>query len=333
LNPAKCDALDYINFLLASVDVFTCTEAAKCYPDGADRPSHDAFTRLLRRQPPDTDALWNEVKGIIQPQKGFLVIDDTTLDKPYAKKMDLVYRQWSGKQHSVVNGINIITLLWTDGNAIIPVDFRIYDINVDGKTKNDHFRDMLHEANVRSFKPEIVLFDSWYGSIDNLKTIREYGWHWLTRLKKNRLVNPDNTRNMQIQEVDIPSDGRKVHLKAYGFIKVFRIVTKDGDIDYWATDLLEMDETTRDKLSGYSWKIEEYHRGIKQFCGVENCQVRVSQSQRAHIMFSLRAFLRLEVERLRRGISWFEYKRQIIRSAIKSFIKYPCYLFIGEPTA
>jgi len=333
LNPAKCDDLDYIHFLVASADVFTCTEAARCQPVGENNPSHDAFTRLLQRQPPDTDALWNEVLDIVQPQDGFLVIDDSTLDKPYAKNMDLVYHQWSGKQHRLVNGINICTLLWTDGTAIIPVDFRIYDIDTDGKTKNDHFRDMLRKAKERNFRPRIVLFDSWYASVDNLKTIRKSEWHWLTRLKKNRLVNPDNIKNMQIQEIEIPPKGKVVHLKAYGFIKVFRIVAKDGDIEYWATDLLDMDEAKREKLGRYSWKIEEYHRGIKQFCGVENCQARKSQSQRAHIMFALRAFLRLEAERLRTGISWFESKRKIIRPAIRSYIKYLNYSLLKVSTA
>ncbi len=333
MNPPKCDDLDYINFLLASVDVFSCMEAARCYIDEDNRPSHDAFTRLLRRQPPDTEALWNEVRGFIQPQKGFLIIDDTLLDKPYAKNMDLVYHQWSGKHHRVVSGINIITLLWTDGTAIIPVDFRIYDKDNDLKTKNDHFKDMLEKAKARGFFPEFVIFDSWYASTDNLKTIRKYNWHWLTRLKKNRLVNPDNTRNMHIGDIDISQGGREVHLKDYGFIKVFRIVAKDGDIEYWATDLLDMKEKERDKLAGYSWKIEEYHRGIKQFCGVENCQARVSQSQRAHILFSLRAFIRLELERLYSGISWFEYKRKIIRDSIKAFIKFPNYSFAGGATA
>jgi putative transposase len=277
--------------------------------------------------------LWDEVRDLVQPQDGFLVIDDSTLDKPYAKNMDLVYHQWSGKQHRLVNGINICTLLWTDGTAIIPVDFRIYDIDTDGKTKNDHFRDMLRKAKERSFQPRIVLFDSWYASVDNLKTIRKYEWHWLTRLKKNRLVNPDNIKNMQIQEIEIPPEGKVVHLKAYGFIKVFRIVAKDGDIEYWATDVLEMDEAKREKLGGYSWKIEEYHRGIKQFCGVENCHARKSQSQRAHIMFALRAFLRLEAERLRTGISWFESKRRIIRQAISAYIKYPNYSLLKVSTA
>jgi hypothetical protein len=83
--------------------------------------------------------------------------------------------------------------------------------------------------------------------LDNLKTIRKSGWHWLTRLKKNRLVNPDSVKNMQIQEIEIPPEGRDVHLKAYGFIKVFRIVSKDGDIGYWATDVLEMDEANAKK--------------------------------------------------------------------------------------
>jgi hypothetical protein len=333
VNPAKCKDLDYIHFLVASVDVFTCTEAARCQPLGEESPSHDAFTRLLQRQPPDTDALWNEVNGIVQPQDGVLVVDDTLLDKPYAKKMDLVYHQWSGKHHRVVNGINVCTLLWTNGEAMIPTDCRIYDIVVDNKTKNDHFQDMLCKAKERGFQPRLILFDSWYASINNLKTIRTYKWHWLTRLKKNRLVNPDDTKNIQIQDIEIPSDGRVVHLKAYGFIKVFRIVAKDGDIEYWATDVLEMDEAERKKMGGYSWKIEEYHRGIKQFCGIERCQARNGQSQRAHIMFSLRAFLRLEVERLRTGISWFESKRRIVRDSICSYLKNPCYLLLRASTA
>jgi hypothetical protein len=42
--------------------------------------------------------------------------------------------------------INLITLLWTDGERHIPVDYRIYNKVVDGLTKNDHFRAMLRSA-------------------------------------------------------------------------------------------------------------------------------------------------------------------------------------------
>ena len=230
-----------------------------------------------------------------------------------------------GKHHRTVKGIGLVTLVWTDGKTVIPIDFRIYNIDVDDKTKNDHFRDMLDKAEERGFNPKFVLFDTWYASVKNLKAIRKKEWHFLTRLKSNRLVNPDNKGNVPLETVDIPPKGRVVHLKAYGFVKVFRIVSKDGDTQHWVTDVQEMDEAEREDLAKKSWKIEEYHRGIKQFCGVEKCQARKEESQRAHIMFSLRAFLRLELQRIKSGISWFESAMKIRRVAVTAYLNNPLY--------
>lgn len=178
MNPPKCDELDYIHFLIAAQKVFTCTEAARSQPKSRKErpPAHDAFTRLLTREPPDTGALWEEAKTLIEPERGVLVMDDTTLDKPYAKKIDLVHRHWSGKHGRVVSGINLSTLLWTDTQALVPTDFRVYDKPRDGLSKNEHFRAMLSTAKERGFSPGYVLFDSWYGSLENLKSVRGHGW-------------------------------------------------------------------------------------------------------------------------------------------------------------
>jgi hypothetical protein len=73
MNPPKCDDLDYIHFLIAAQKVFTCTEAARCAPEEERAPAHDAFTRLLPRQPPDTEALWQEAKAFVDVGKGLLV--------------------------------------------------------------------------------------------------------------------------------------------------------------------------------------------------------------------------------------------------------------------
>ena len=288
-------------------------------------PSHDFFTRLLQNQSSDTDSLWNEVRKFVTPKEGYLIVDDTVLDKPYSEKMGFVRYQWSGKHHRTVKGIGLVTLVWTDGTTVIPIDFRIYNIDEDDKTKNDHFLDMLDKAEERGFNPEFVLFDTWYASVKNLKAIRKKEWHFLTRLKTNRLVNPDNKGNVPLETVDIPPKGLVVHLKAYGFVKVFRIVSKDGDTQHWVTDVQDMDESKREDLAKKSWKIEEYHRGIKQFCGVEKCQARKEESQRAHIMFSLRAFLRLELQRIKSGISWFESAIKIRRVAVTAYLKKPLY--------
>ena len=119
-----------------------------------------------------------------------------------------------------------------------------------------------------------------------------------------------------------------VHLREYGFIKAFRLVSKDGDMQYWASDVLNMQEEEKKELAKEVWKIEEYHRGIKQFCGVERCQARRNEVQRAHIMMAIRAFLRFEVNRIRTGISRFETKMNIIRNAVNQYIRNPVYLLV-----
>jgi hypothetical protein len=154
--------------------------------------------------------------------------------------MDLVIPYWSGKHNAVVQGINLISLLWTDGEAVVPCDFRLYGRAHDGLTKNDHFRAMVRQAADRGFDLEWVAFDSWYAALKNLKVLRDLEWEWLTRLKSNRLVDPDGEGNRAVSEIAIPPQGRRVHLKGYGWVKVFRTVGRDGDAEYWATSCLDM---------------------------------------------------------------------------------------------
>ena len=218
MNPPKCDELDYINFLIAAQRTFSAVEAARsCSPDSAS-PAHDAYTRLLQRIPPDSEALWQEVEPLVEPTKGVLIVDDSTLDKPYATKMALVTHHWSGKHHRVVQGINLISLVWADGECRLPCDYRLYNKARDGLSKNDHFGQMIQRAKARGFAPKLVAFDSWYASLKNLKLVRASDWHWLTQMKGNRQVSIDRSGNRAIRESFIPKAGTKVHLKGYGWI-------------------------------------------------------------------------------------------------------------------
>jgi hypothetical protein len=92
-------------------------------------------------------------------------------------------------------------------------------------------------------------------------------------------VNPDNTGDRPVCEVNLAETGTVVHLKGYGFIKVFKIVAKDGDIEYWATNDLKMPPLQRLQFAEFGWTIEQYHRGLKQCCGVERAQVRSSRAR------------------------------------------------------
>jgi putative transposase len=326
MNTAKVHPEDYVQFLLASPVQFTATEAARVQPALPDPPCHDAFTRLLTRLQPDRQTLWTEARPQIRLDDGLLVLDDSTLDKPYARKMSLVGWHWSGKHHRVVKGINLLTLLWTDGDRHIPCDYDLYDKANDGRSKNDLFDQQLRTAKQRGFQPRCVCFDSWFSSLDNLKLIRSLVWNWLTRLKSNRKIRVDFGPAQPIRTLEIPEQGRVVHLPGYGLIRVFRVVARNGDTDYWATSDLEMDALTRLKYGDFCWRIEEYHRGIKQFCGVQGCQARRARSQRNHIGLSIRAFLRMECHCFALGISWFHAKLDIIRDAVKTYIANPTIL-------
>ena len=176
----KFTDLDSINFLIAASNVFSCTEAARSFSSVTNAPSYDYFTRFLRKQHLDPGSLWAEVRKSVTPKGGYLIVDDTTLDKPYSKKIGFVRYQWSEKHgrvhellinsekasispvfeenierfsrlrfsiththyrkhHCTVKRIGLITLTWIDGKNILLVDFRIYDIDEDEKSKNDHF--------------------------------------------------------------------------------------------------------------------------------------------------------------------------------------------------
>ena len=143
MNAPRATAEGSIQFLIGSPTVVSGTEAARSQPRRPKAPAHDAFTRLPHRLEPDPAARWDEVRPLLDPTAGVLVIDDSTPDKPRAKRIALVSHHWSGNHRAVVNGINLVTLPWSDGDRLSPTDYRVYHKATDGKTKNDHFADML----------------------------------------------------------------------------------------------------------------------------------------------------------------------------------------------
>jgi DDE superfamily endonuclease len=322
MNPPRVQPDDYIDFLIATPKACTATEAARVQPERPRKPAHDAFTRLLQRLEPDPSALWLEVQPQVRLTEGVLVLDDSTLDKPYAKTIELVGRHWSGKHHAVVQGINLVSLLWTDGDRHLPCDYRVAHKS-DGLTKNDHFRALVRAARERGFRPRCVLFDGWYSGLENLKVLRGFGWLWLTRLKSNRLVNRERQGTRALRDTELAATGTEVWLPGYGLVKVFKIVAPDGDIVYWATSDLTMTDLTRQQFAEFSWTIENYHRGIKQCTEIEGCQARSARAQRNHIGWAIRAFLRLEIHSFTTGVSWLEAKIAIVRDAVRAYLAKP----------
>lgn len=112
-----------------------------------------------------------------------------------------------------------------------------------------------------------------------------------------------------------------MHLKGYKWIKGFKTISKIGDVEFWATSKLEMflEQCAFHALD--ACQIEVYHQGLKQSTGTERSQFCVRRAQWNHINLAIRAFLCLEICRLRTGAPWFKAK-----NAIRSYLSSPLYV-------
>jgi len=105
---AKVSDVDYIQFLLAAQTAFSCVEASSTHGAQDTPPAHDAFTRLLQRQPPAMEALWQETEPLVDTASRVLVVDDSTLDKPHARHMAFGLQALERQHHRSVYGIKAV---------------------------------------------------------------------------------------------------------------------------------------------------------------------------------------------------------------------------------
>jgi len=208
--------------------------------------------------------------------------------------MDLVTDQWRGKPPRGVNGRALLPVGWTEGSSRLPCDLRVDDPPQGGKTQNEHFPDMLRTAKERGLAPEDGLRDRWESAVEKLTRLVAVGWFFLTRLKSQRLVNPDGAGKRPLEEGNLPPEGRVGPLRGVGFVRGFRTGSHDGGAEDGATTDLERTEEKRKELDGRGGGSEGEHRALQPCWGVENAQGRQAVSLLRPWLLAVRAFLWLE---------------------------------------
>lgn len=340
----------YVEYLIATTGNYTCTNLAN-HLDGDQAVSHDAVSDFLRRDKLTPRGLWEIVASlIVNTEDSYLIFDDSVQDKRYSKKIELVKRQYSGAVGGLVDGIGIVNLIHTSGkeNDFFPIDYRIYHPESDGKTKNDHFQEMLIRAKSdKGIKARTALFDSWYASGDNLKLLQRLGMFFVTTLKNNRLVSlSKETGYIHLDEIEWTpeqmQEGLLVKLKELPFqVRLFKVVAKNGDIEWVITNLpLKQKEdgshtpiTTQDvqDANAVRWQIEQIHRELKQLVGTEKCQCRKARSQRNHLACCYHAWLTLRMRARDKIVSVYEAKSNLFRDYLMAELRKPTMPAYGIP--
>jgi hypothetical protein len=166
---------DYCQYLLVTQINYTLTYFA----DHTEQFSHDAVNRYLRREKIPPRLLWENVRGqVVATPTGFVVFDDTVLDKNASFAIELVRSQYSGNAKAVIKGLGVVTGVYVqpEPEQFWLIDYRLYDPAGDGKSKLDHVRDMLTNVVYQQQLPfHAVLMDTWYATKDLMLFIESLG--------------------------------------------------------------------------------------------------------------------------------------------------------------
>lgn len=346
--------MSYGQFLVNSPVNFTGTYFA----DTVDGLEHDSVYRFLKGSTL-TPALLREkmTDVIVYSPNGRVLFDDSVMDKSASRKIEGTMKQYSGNAHHVVTGIGVVTCVYynPDTKRFYPLDYRIYDKMRDGKTKLDHVTDMLaalvKKEAARGVLFSHVLMDSWYATAELLNKIMDWGKLFVCAIKSNRLFSPDATVDDRTDDQkriakkkggysgvqDLPwggtaqatgYHGKLKDLPAKRLVKLFRIVVSTDKTEYIITnDVAIMTTDDARKESAIRWKIEEFHRELKQLTGIERCQARKNRSQRNHIALCMLTWLQLKMRAWATNKTIYEIKQDPLKQFVAELWRSPAIVF------
>lgn len=321
----------YVEYLICTIANFTGTNLA----EHLDQVSHDVITDYLQTERLTAHTLWELVESlIVDTSEAFLIVDDSVQDKRYSHFIELVKLQYSGAEHGLVRGIGIVNLVHSAGaeKDFYPIDYRIYAPDQDGKTKNDHFVEMVRNAIAdKRIQAKRILFDTWYASATNLKLVHRLGLIFFTTLKSNRMVSLSKQAGyIHLDQIEWTPEqlenGLMVKLKEVPFkVRLFKVVATNGDIDWVITNSPEETLTTQaaQDVSDVRWQVEELHRGLKQLTGTEKCQCRKGRSQRNHIACCYHAWLSLKLKANELGKTLYQTKHDLLSDYLRAELRQP----------
>ena len=306
--------------------------------------SHDKITKFLNKQDMSSKELWlyikPEIRKIEEDTGGVLIIDDTIEEKTYTDENEIICWHYSHAKGMVLKGVNILSCLVRYGDVALPIayepirkdvvfcDIATKKVNRQSSTtKNELFRSMLAQSVGNLVKFDYVLADNWFGAKKNMEFIHyAIKKKFVIGVKANRLIaiSEHDRKKNQYQNLNalLLEDGEKriVWLKDISFPvalikKIFRNEDGATGILYLVSNDLESSADPIYKVYQKRWRIEEYHKSIKQNASLEKSPTKVVRSQKNHIFAAIIAYCKLELLRTKTSLNHFALKYKLLMRA------------------
>jgi hypothetical protein len=336
----------YSDYLISQNNYATATGLASVL-DG--EISHDQISRFLRASDYGSQELWSYVKphvrGHEQKIGGVLILDDTISEKSYTDENAVNCWHYSHAKHRHVKGLNLLSCLVRYGDIALPIGYEVIKKDISytdletkrqkrksSITKNELFRRTVQQAVDNHIFFDYVLADNWFGSKQNMSFIHELKKHFIFGIKSNRLVamNLKDAKSGQFQQVNSLDwkDGEcnTVYLKDIAFpVKLLKkVFTNEDDSTgtlYLVTNDLSIDADRFYQVYQKRWRIEEFHKSIKQNASLAKSPTKTIRTQCNHIFAAMISFCKLELLKIKTALNHFAIKHKLLLKANQMMFK------------
>ena len=331
----------YTDYLICQNKYATATGLSNLLLDDI---SHDQVTRFLNGNLLGSKELWRYVKPEVRRHEtasgGVLILDDTIEEKPCTDENEIICWHHCHTKGRHVKGINILSCLVRYGDVTFPVGYEIVHKDVTfcevsskkecrtaSITKNEHFRHLIGKCYKNQVLFDYVLADNWYAAKENFDYIHhDLKKYFIIGLKSNRTValsENDKIRGkfQQVKALDMEDGQSKiVWLKGNNFPitlikKIFTNEDGSTGILYLASNDINRDLDHLYQTYQKRWKIEVYHKSIKQNASLAKSPTKRVRSQSNHIFASIIAFCKLEMLQFKTATNHFALKYKLIMAA------------------
>lgn len=158
-------------------------------------------------------AIIKHLRPYIDARRRFaFILDDTLFARDYSTKTELLARVFNHDDHVYQRGFRALTLAWSDGNTLLPVDYALMSsksaaqrlgspakttsgrsiagqrrVQAQGKM-NDVSVELLTQALANHIPAHYVLFDSWFSSPRMFYTLKTMGLACIGMIKRTKKI-------------------------------------------------------------------------------------------------------------------------------------------------
>lgn len=240
---------------------------------------------------------FQKLKQLRAVKQGIISIDDYISEKS-GENIKSAGWHYSHSKHRIILGQNVVVLQYWDDKKDYPINYGVYMnkkcCEKEGrsfKTRLEIASELINDAHFCGISGQTVVMDSWYVSKKFIDELTGLGYHWVGRLKSNRICYENGVR-LNLRELGklIPDnlwrkarlpypssekkdDGnlqyiccRSVELSGLGKIKVvFVKKSLDAPIKlFLGSDRFDLTGSDLLCIYAHRWRIETFFRDCKQ---------------------------------------------------------------------